>query len=111
MAAALLAGLRRFPRVQGILLALLLGFAVGRHFQTNAIYRRDWETQRVFFWQLAWRAPALQPGTTLLTNDLPLTTFSDNSSPARSTGFTTPTNCKTWKSRWMDAPFRASTAA
>lgn len=79
MVAALLARLHRFPRMQGILLALLLGFAVGKHFQTNAIYRRDWETQRIFFWQLAWRAPALQPGTTLLTNDLPLTTFSDNS--------------------------------
>ncbi|MCS6994345.1 MAG: hypothetical protein NZP74_10990 [Anaerolineales bacterium] len=79
MLAALLGWLSRFPRLQLTLLALLLGFSVGKHFQTNALYRRDWETQRAFFWQLSWRAPALQPGTTLLTNDLPLTVFSDNS--------------------------------
>ena len=42
-------------------------------------YRRDWEAQRDFFWQLAWRAPAIRPGTVLFTNDIPLTYESDNS--------------------------------
>lgn len=79
MLAGLLGTLTRKPRLQGILLALLLGFSVGKQFQTNALYRRDWEAQRNFFWQLAWRAPALQPGTTLLTNDLPVQISSDNS--------------------------------
>ncbi|PWH12992.1 MAG: hypothetical protein DDG60_11300 [Anaerolineae bacterium] len=76
---ALLGLLSRFPRLQLTLLALFIGFSVGKHFQTNATYRRDWETQRAFFWQLTWRAPSLEPGTTILTNDLPLTVFSDNS--------------------------------
>ncbi len=76
---ALLGFLSRFPRLQLTLLALFIGFSVGKHFQTNATYRRDWATQRVFFWQITWRAPSLQPGTALITNDLPLTVFSDNS--------------------------------
>lgn len=77
--AALLGLLSRFPRLQLTLLALLIGFSVGKHFQTNATYRRDWATQRAFFWQMTWRAPSLEPGTTVITNDLPLTVFSDNS--------------------------------
>lgn len=76
---ALLGVFSRFPRLQVTLLALLIGFSVGKHFQTNAAYRRDWDTQRAFFWQMAWRAPSLEPGTTLITNDLPVTVFSDNS--------------------------------
>ena len=77
--AALLGFLSRFPRLQLLLLALLLGFSVGEQFQTNAIYRRDWDTQRALFWQMSWRIPSLQPGTTVLANDFPLTVFSDNS--------------------------------
>jgi len=77
--AALLGFLSRFPRLQLTLLALIIGFSVGKHFQTNATYRRDWNTQRAFFWQMSWRAPALEPGTTVITNDLPFTVFSDNS--------------------------------
>ncbi|GAB4502747.1 MAG: hypothetical protein Fur0035_23020 [Anaerolineales bacterium] len=79
MLAAALELFARKPRLQIALFALLIGFSVGKQFQTNAAYRRDWETQRNFFWQLSWRVPKLQPGTTLLTNDLPLTAFSDNS--------------------------------
>ncbi len=61
------------------MLALALGLAGGLQFQNATTYRRDWEAQRVLFLQLTWRAPALQPGTTLLTNDLPVRYFSDNS--------------------------------
>jgi hypothetical protein len=77
--AALLGFLDRYPKIQLALLALLVGFSVGKQFQTNAIYRRDWDTQRAFFWQMSWRAPALEPGTAILSNDLPVTVFSDNS--------------------------------
>jgi hypothetical protein len=37
------------------------------------------EPPAAFFWQLSWRAPALQPGTVLLTNDLPFGHYTDNS--------------------------------
>ncbi len=65
--------------IQSIILSILIGFAVGSQFQVVNQFRRDWETQRRFFWQLAWRVPALEPGTTLMVNDLPVTYYSDNS--------------------------------
>jgi len=75
----LLGFLDRYPRLQYTLLAVIIGFSVGKQFQTNSLYRREWDTQRSLFWQMSWRIPALEPGTTLLSNDLPLTLFSDNS--------------------------------
>jgi hypothetical protein len=41
-------------------------------FQQSNSFRRDWENQKSFFWQLAWRAPALKAGTALVTDELPL---------------------------------------
>ncbi len=41
-------------------------------FQQSNTFRRDWENQKSFFWQLAWRAPALKAGTALVTDELPL---------------------------------------
>ena len=76
---ALLGLLNKYPKVQFSLLAVLIGFSVGKQFQTNSLYRHDWDTQRALFWQMSWRIPALEPGTTLLSNDLPVTLFSDNS--------------------------------
>ena len=77
--AALAGYLHRYPKLQIGLMAVLIGFSVGKQFQINSLYRHDWETQKALFWQMSWRIPALQPGTTLLSNDLPVTLFSDNS--------------------------------
>jgi hypothetical protein len=60
-------------------LPVLLSFAIGAQFLNANTYRRDWITQRSLFWQLSWRAPSLQPGTTLFSNDLPMRAYSDNS--------------------------------
>ena len=43
------------------------------------MYNRDWSVQRSLFWQMVWRMPSLQPGTILLSNELPVTHYSDNS--------------------------------
>jgi hypothetical protein len=67
------------PFFQNGLLALIIAFSVGKQAQTSLRYQHDWETQQTFFHQLHWRAPALAKGTTLITNDLPLTYYSDNS--------------------------------
>ena len=68
------------PRWSKIMaLALAVGFAVGMQFQHGNLYRRDWNQVNTFFWQLAWRIPDLQPGTALLTNELPLAHYTDNS--------------------------------
>lgn len=66
-----------FARV--LVLALLVGFAGGKQFQYNGTYRHDWETQKNLFWQMNWRIPAIEPNTTFISNDLPLTYYSDNS--------------------------------
>lgn len=61
------------------LFSLFLSLAVGYHFTTANTYRRDWENQRLFFWQLTWRMPGLKPGTLLLTHELPFQYVTDNS--------------------------------
>lgn len=59
-------------RMQSVLLVgVAVGLAAGLHFQTALSYRREWLLQKDFFWQLAWRAPGIQPGTVLLTSELP----------------------------------------
>lgn len=62
-----------------LLLAAALSLAGGLHFQQASAFRRDWNMHRALFWQMSWRIPALQPGTALLSSDLPLKYYSDNS--------------------------------
>ncbi len=62
-----------------LVLAGIIGLAAGLQFQHRLVYRQEWLSQRNFLWQLAWRAPAIQPGTVLLTSELPFTFYSDNS--------------------------------
>jgi hypothetical protein len=82
-ASLLLAGLIdliRRPRNLGmLLLSLAVGVAAGYQVLVANDFRLEWNAQKSFFWQLTWRAPAVQPGTTFLTADLPFTYFSDNS--------------------------------
>jgi hypothetical protein len=67
------------PRLQYSLLALLIAFSIGKQFETNIAYIRDWDVHQDLFWQLSWRIPSLEPKTAILSNDLPVTYFSDNS--------------------------------
>lgn len=64
---------------QAVVLALLVGFAAGRHFRLDENFRRDWRTQQNLFQQMTLRIPALKKGAILLANDFPITYFSDNS--------------------------------
>lgn len=61
------------------LVALLVSAAVGYQFQQGVSYQRDWKGHNNLFWQMQWRIPALQPGTTLVSSNLPLRYYSDNS--------------------------------
>ncbi|MGH2581680.1 MAG: hypothetical protein ACRDFQ_02135 [Anaerolineales bacterium] len=54
-----------------VVLSLLIGLCVSQQFWTADAYRRDWENQRAFFWELAWRMPALEENTLLLADELP----------------------------------------
>jgi len=60
-----------------IILSLLIGLSVSHQFSVSNTFRRDWENQRAFLWQLAWRMPSLEKGTVLLTHELPLTYVAD----------------------------------
>jgi hypothetical protein len=59
-------------RRKEIFISLIIALAIGMQFQQSNSFRRDWENQKSFFWQLAWRAPALKAGTALVTDELPL---------------------------------------
>ncbi len=60
------------PARKSLLLALLLGFSTAAQIQVTNTYRRDWQIQRDFYWQLSWRMPALKPGTAVLGTQMPL---------------------------------------
>ncbi|MHC1782101.1 MAG: tetratricopeptide repeat protein [Anaerolineaceae bacterium] len=65
--------------VSQMFLASLTALSIGFQFLTGAAYQRDWNIQRTLFWQMSWRIPALQSGTALVTSQMPLRYFSDNS--------------------------------
>ena len=60
------------PARKSLFLALLLGFSTAAQIQVTNAYRRDWQIQRDFYWQLSWRVPALKPGTAVLGTQMPL---------------------------------------
>ena len=62
-----------------IILSVICGFAVMMHLLSGNYFRNIWELQNRFFWEFAWRIPALEPGTTFFSNELPLQTMGENS--------------------------------
>ena len=62
-----------------ILLSILCGSAVMMHLLSGNFFRKEWELQNRFLWQMAWRIPGVNPGTTFLSNELPFWTIGENS--------------------------------
>ncbi len=60
-----------------VILSLLIGLSTTFQFTVANTFRRDSANLQAFFWELAWRMPALQKNTVLLTSDLPLKYVSD----------------------------------
>jgi hypothetical protein len=58
---------RRLPKLA--LIALLTGMGVGFQIRNSVSYYRSSLKINDFYWQLHWRAPALQPGTAILSAD------------------------------------------
>jgi hypothetical protein len=65
------------PR-QFLIASLLLAFAAGFQIQTADVYRDQFKADKYFFWQLAWRAPGLEPGTAVLSQDDKTFLFDDD---------------------------------
>ena len=80
----------RNVRAKNFVFALLIALGIGQQFFNANIFRRDWAKQQEIYWQLAWRIPAMEPGTVLLTDQMPIDYETDLS-------FTAPIN-------WMYAP-------
>ncbi|MEW5938526.1 MAG: hypothetical protein AB1750_02585 [Chloroflexota bacterium] len=64
-----LAGLLRKLEHRALLLSLVVALSMGKQIQYADSFRQDWERAQSFFWQLTWRAPGLEPGTVLLSDD------------------------------------------
>lgn len=73
-----------------IAFSALIALGIGQQFFNANIFRRDWQQQGNIYWQMAWRMPALEPNTVLLTYQMPIDYETDLS-------FTAPIN-------WMYAP-------
>jgi len=68
------------PAGQKFVLGILLVFSIAAQVWVTNVYRRDWRTQLDYYWQLYWRAPALQSGTAIFTFEQPspsVTHYSD----------------------------------
>jgi tetratricopeptide (TPR) repeat protein len=57
--------------LQKFVLGFLLVFSIAAQIWVVNAYRRDWQTQLDFYWQLYWRAPALQTGTAVFSFEQP----------------------------------------
>ncbi len=56
------------PTQRSLIYSLLIVLAVSSHLRTANDYRWSWELQKRFAWQLAWRAPSIEPGTALFSD-------------------------------------------
>ncbi len=59
------------PAQRKTVLAVMLAFSVATQALIVNRYRLDWEQQRDYYWQLAWRVPALEPGTAIFSYEQP----------------------------------------
>jgi tetratricopeptide (TPR) repeat protein len=59
------------PAAHRAVLAFLMAFSIAAQMWVVNAYRRDWAIQRDFYWQLYWRAPALQTGTAVFSFEQP----------------------------------------
>ncbi len=65
---ALLEALIGDQKYRLVVFSALVGLSVGWHVFNGNDYRRSWIKQSAFYWQLAWRAPYIQPGTAILSD-------------------------------------------
>jgi hypothetical protein len=53
---------------RNLLFGLMLALALGAQLRSGLAYRQAWEKQTLFYWQLYWRAPAIEPGTAFISD-------------------------------------------
>lgn len=87
---------------RNILLAVLIGLAVGAHLRSANTYRWDWEEQRRVYWQFHWRAPSIEEGTALVGPEV-MSTFTSGyaAAAAVNTLYAAPISADGQVSYWM----------
>jgi hypothetical protein len=50
-------------------ISIVIALTAGLQIRVAGEYSRIWENQRSFYWQLLWRAPYIEPGTALVSED------------------------------------------
>jgi len=58
------------PIARNIFLISLVALSIGWNIRNTNNYRWSWIKQERFYWQLAWRAPSLEPGVPILSDGL-----------------------------------------
>lgn len=66
------------PTFTPIVFATLISLSVGSHVRNAFVYHDETVKLNDYFWQLAWRVPGLEPGTVVVSADIPLDRTSDN---------------------------------
>ncbi len=72
------AALELIPNKFKVVIVVFIAFAAGRQFLWSNDFRRDWTEHKNLYWQMSWRAPALQKNTIVLINE-ELDYYADNS--------------------------------
>ncbi|MCW5875068.1 MAG: hypothetical protein KIS88_10525 [Anaerolineales bacterium] len=87
---------------RNVLLAVLIGLAVGAHLRSANLYRWDWEEQRRMYWQFYWRAPSIEAGTALVGPEV-MSTFTSRyaAAAAVNTLYAAPISADGQVSYWM----------
>jgi len=88
-------------RYQSVILSIMIGLAVGAHFRVANDYRWDWTNQQRFFWQLYWRAPELEPQTSIFSDGTIFTYLGDYPTAFAINAFYGPDNDSTELSYWF----------
>lgn len=66
------------PKIRIAFTVAIVALSAGRQVMIGDSFLRDWGSQKNLFWQMHWRAPALQPDTLVLMNE-ELSYYADNS--------------------------------
>ncbi len=67
-----------FKPMKYVLIILLISLSIGSQYATANSYRKALILERNFFWQLSWRIPDLKTGTILMTDNMNLPYYSEN---------------------------------
>lgn len=78
--AAILEYFLRSDQQKKVIGALFVGMAMATQLVTARSFELNWKYQQEFFWQLYWRAPAIEKNTLLITEDLPFSRYSSGTS-------------------------------